>query len=184
MPNDEYFVQNAVVSHLKRKDSENGFTVTPIGPELKYVGAQCNSGLHNLEEQLVLGSATKQVMSGPGIVNPETGHRTDFEIIEFKPTESTTQNYYFLSRSTERDLSLSFDTNSNKLTIDLNPKIYETSEMVFYIFDKEAEDPDAQSKEVLGRAAQYTYPYPDDPDAYSANQMIAYGPFPDDEPEP
>ena len=112
---------NAVVSQLKRKES-NGYTITPIGPELKYVGAQQNSNTHNLEEQLILG-VDKQITITDTVPTGES-YMQRVEQIKYK-TNSSTEDYYILNKTTQMELAADFDATDNKLILNLNPKILE-----------------------------------------------------------
>ncbi len=123
-------VNNAVVSQLKRKEA-NGFTISPIGPELKYVGAQQNSNTHNLEEQLILGvdketTITDTVPSGQNYLQR-------IEQTKFK-TGNSSDNYYILNKTTQMELGADFDASNNKLILNLNPKILSENEtLTFYV---------------------------------------------------
>ena len=123
-------VNNAVVTELKRKES-SGYTITPIGPELKYVGAQQNSNTHNLEEQLILGVDAEKTITDTIPVG--TNYLQRVEQIKYK-TSASSGDYYILNKTTQMELAADFDSSNNKLTLNLNPKILSESEsLTFYV---------------------------------------------------
>ena len=123
-------VSNTVVTQLKQKDGNN-FVITPIGPELKYVGAQQNSNTHNLEEQLIIGVDKQTVITDAIPTGESYLQRT--EQIKFK-TSSATDNYYILNKTIQMELATSFNENNHKLILNLNPKILSENEaLTFYV---------------------------------------------------
>jgi len=123
-------VNNAVVTRLKRKNAD-GYTDTPIGAELKYVGAQQNSNTHNLEEQLMIGNDKEVTITDT--VPAGTNYMQRVEQIKYK-TSSSTGDYYILNKTTQMELAAEYDASDNKLILNLNPKILNESEtLTFYV---------------------------------------------------
>ena len=123
-------VNNAVITQLRRKES-TGFTTTPIGAELKYVGAQQNSNTHNLEEQLILGTDKQTTITDT--VPEGENYLQRVEQTKYK-TNASNANYYILNKTTQMELGAEFDENDNKLTLNLNPKtLSENETLTFYV---------------------------------------------------
>ena len=170
-------INNAVVTHLKRKDAD-GYTETPIGPELRYVGGMENSHIHNLEEQLIIG--TDKTCTHSSVIDPDTGKLSIVDTTIYK-TNTSLENAYYVTSFIEKEPYLNFNASTNKLTINIEPAITNEGAALFFMEhlsenDEEPNDPD----EIAYRMSTYTQHPESGPDNYSAESII----YTDDNPPP
>ena len=147
---------DTVVSKLAKKTS-SGFTTYNIGPELRYTGTTRNSGNNNLEEEILLGTDndntyTETYVTEDGQGNPlAVPYVERIESINFK-IDGSSDSYYKMSKTTQSELPMELDANSNKLILKTSPKIYKEIDVLsFYHADT------ATQENISKKIIDYTY---------------------------
>lgn len=132
-------VSNNVISKLKKaKTGTTGleFDDYNIGPELQYVGPQCNSNNNNLEEQLILGTDGKNMITQE-VVTPEEGDPylkiTEDKSFAINTAEGINDDHYCILKETRKELSAKVDSENRKLIINLVPKTISIKEDLSFI---------------------------------------------------
>ena len=127
---------HGVVNKINKKITSSisstivSYISTPVGPEVRYVGAQQNSNTHNLEEQLILGTDTDNLVTEE--IKVTVGGHTYFEkkISTDYKVDGSEDNYYTLEKTIKQELASTF--NNNTLTINISPNISEKIEKLSY----------------------------------------------------
>ena len=124
---------DGIISGLSRKTSDpehaGSYVYTPraIGSEVRYVGGQRNSNIHNLEEQLILGTDIDRVTE----ISKAEGdsYITKTELTKYK-TDNSENDYYIIQKEVKTKLSALF--NDGILSLDFEPSIVEKTERLAY----------------------------------------------------
>lgn len=123
---------NNVVSKLSKKGAGDSFEHYNIGPEVRFVGSQINSGNNNLEEQLILGS--NEISNRERTVETDEQTGEDYvrvtEEVQYKAGD-VASNYYVLERVVEEEPRTKIV--DGKLVINFHPKKIAKSEVLSFV---------------------------------------------------